>query len=116
MPFSIVQAQGGHLALSDEAGNIIGVFTDSEDNLRLMVQTMLAAGHGLATEATLAAIKDTDGIAKITAPVSIAADSPKVLDNAMALEGILKELQRIRVLLEHLTDEKVHEHDLETRV
>lgn len=65
MPFSIVQAQGGHLALSDEAGNIIGVFTDSEDNLRLMVQTMLAAGHGLALEedGNLASIKtDLDNI------------------------------------------------------
>jgi len=62
-----------------------------------------------ATQETLALIKDTDGIKKITDPL------PFAIDNYNLLGGILKELQRMRVLMEHLTDEKVHEHDLETR-
>jgi len=86
MPFSFVQVQGGQLALADAEGNVLGIIDD-------------------------------DGIKRLAVQALITADpeSPKLLDNAMALEGILKELQRIRVLLEHLTDEKVHEHDLETR-
>ena len=36
------------------------------------------------------------------------------LNNYELLNRVLKELQRMRVLLEHLTDEKVHEYDLET--
>jgi len=86
MPFSIVQVQGGQLALADAEGNVLGVIDD-------------------------------DGIKRLAVQALITADpeSPKLLENAMALTGILKELQRIRVLLEHLTDEKVHEHDLETR-
>ncbi len=63
MPFNIVQVQG-RLALTDDNGNILGVFDDSGDK-RLQVQALLKAGHGLATEETLAAIKDTDGIKKI---------------------------------------------------
>jgi hypothetical protein len=86
MPFSIVQVQGGQLALADAEGNVLGVIDD-------------------------------DGIKRLAVQALITADpeSPKLLDNAMALAGILKELQRIRVLLEHLTDERVHEHDIETR-
>jgi hypothetical protein len=86
MPFSIVQVQGGQLALADAEGNVLGVI-DDDGVKRLAVQALITADP----------------------------ESPKLLDNAMALAGILKELQRIRVLLEHLTDEKVHEHDLETR-
>ena len=86
MPLTITQVQGGQLALCDAEGNVLGVIDD-------------------------------DGIKRLAVQALITADpeSPKLLDNAMALAGILKELQRIRVLLEHLTDEKVHEHDLETR-
>ena len=85
MPLMITQVQGGQLALADAVGNVLGVIDD-------------------------------DGIKRLAVQALITADpeSPKLLDNAMALEGIFKELQRIRVLLEHLTDEKVHEHDLET--
>jgi len=86
MPFSIVQVQGGQLALADAEGNVLGVIDD-------------------------------DGIKRLAVQALITADpeSPKLLENAMALTGILKELQRIRVLLEHLTDERVYEHDIETR-
>jgi hypothetical protein len=100
--------------LYDAEGHPVGVVLDGA-LYRLQVEAKLATGHGLATEATLAAIRDTDGIKKITDPIALSGDSPKLLDNAMALEDIRKELQRIRVLMEHLTDERVHEHDLETR-
>lgn len=63
MGLSIVQVQG-RLALTDDSGNVLAVFDDSGDK-RLMVQALLKAGHGLATESTLALIKDTDGIKKI---------------------------------------------------
>ena len=90
MPLSIVQVQSGRLAISDSEGNLLGVF-DDDGVLRLQVE------------------------AKLATAVMLDPASPKLLDSAMLLEGILKELQRIRVLMEHLTDEKVHEHDLETR-
>lgn len=86
MPFNIVQVQGGQLALCDAEGTVLGVIDDAGVK-RLAVQAL----------------------------TTVDPESPKLLDNAMALEGILKELQRIRVLMEALTDEKVHEHDLETR-
>ena len=86
MPFSFVQVQGGQLALADAEGNVLGIIDD-------------------------------DGIKRLAVQALITADpeSPKLRENAMALEGIFKELQRIRVLLEHLTDERVYEHDIETR-
>ena len=90
MAFSIVQVQSGRLALSDSEGNLLGVF-DDDGTLRLQVE------------------------AKLSTAVMLDPASPKLLDSAMLLEGILKELQRMRVLLEHLTDEKVQEHDIETR-
>ena len=48
-------------------------------------------------------------------PVSGDPESPTLQANYEMMGNMLKELQRIRVLLEILTDEKVHEHDLETR-
>ena len=64
MALSIVQVQSGRLALADSDGNLIGLFDDS-GTLRLMTQTKLASGHGLALETggNLAAIKaKTDNI------------------------------------------------------
>lgn len=69
MGLSIVQVQG-RLALTDDSGAVIGVFDDG-GTLRLQVEALLKAGHGLALEATLAAIKNTDGIKKITDAVTI---------------------------------------------
>jgi hypothetical protein len=88
MALSIVQVQSGRLALADSEGNLIGTFED-DGVLRLQVEAKLSS--------------------------SVTLDPTAMLDSTMLLEGILKELQRMRVLLEHLTDEKVHEHDLETR-
>jgi len=88
--------------LYDEAGNPVGVILDGSI-YRLQVEATLAAGHGLATEATLAAIEG-HGI-----------DASLLLTDHDLIVRAVNELQRIRVLLEHLTDEKVHEHDLETR-
>jgi len=66
-------------------------------------------------EGNILGVFDDDGVLRLQVEAKFSKESPKLLDNAMALEGILEELQRIRVLLEHLTDEKVHEHDLETK-
>jgi len=84
MPFSIVQVQGGQLALCDEAGNVLGVFDDSGTK-RLQVQAKLAAGHGLATEETLAAIKSTDGIKKIVDALPAGTNNIGDVDLASAL-------------------------------
>jgi hypothetical protein len=104
--------------LIDSSGNYVGVLLDgSIYRLQVLGKVTNASGTQInpATEDTLALIKDADGIKKITDPVFLDVESPKLLDSAMLLEGIYKELQRIRVLLEHLTDETVDEHDLETR-
>ena len=60
MPLNIVQIQG-RLALTDDSGTVLGVFTDGTDQ-RLMVQALLKAGHGLATEATLDLIGGGTGV------------------------------------------------------
>ena len=88
--------------LYDEGGHPVGVVLDGSI-YRLQVEAKLAEGHGLATEATLSAIEG-HGI-----------DASILLTDHDLLVRTVVELQRIRVLLEHLTDEKVHEHDLETR-
>jgi len=89
MPLNIVQVQSGQLALADAEGNVLGVIDDASIK-RLAVQAL------------------------ITGTVVLDPSSPKLLDTALLLEGIHKELQRIRVLMEHLADEKVDESDLET--
>jgi hypothetical protein len=88
MALSIVQVQSGRLALADAEGNLIGTF-DDDGVLRLQVEAKLSS--------------------------SVTLDPTTMLDSTEILRDICIELKRIRVLMEHLTDEKVHEHDLETR-
>ena len=102
MPLTITQVQSGQLSLCAEDGTLIGIFED-DGTLRLQVQAKLATGHGLATEATLVALQGQDTSVEM-----------KLTDHDLLVRAV-GELQRIRVLLEHLTDEKVHDHDLETR-
>lgn len=94
MPFSIVQVQGGQLALCDEAGNVLGVFDDSGTK-RLQVQAKLATGHGLATEETLAAIKGTDGIKKIVDALPAGTNNIGDVDIASALPVGTNEIGKV---------------------
>ena len=96
--FFVIEVDNDGFKVYDSDGNVIDPAKDA---------SVTALGT------LLTAIKDTDGIVKIKTPVIVDALSPKVLENAMVLESILKELQRIRVLMEMLTDEKVDEHDSE---
>ena len=103
--------------LYDESGNPVGVVLDGSI-YRLQVQTKVVRVDGEqinpATEETLAAIKDTDGIKKIVDPLMLSPDSPKIMESADLLLRIYVELGRIRTLLEFLTDETVEEGDVES--
>jgi hypothetical protein len=93
VPFSIVQVQG-RLALTDDNGNVLGVFDDSGDK-RLQVQAMLKAGHGLATENTLALIKSTDGIKKIVDALPAGTNNIGDVDIASALPAGTNEIGKV---------------------
>ena len=68
--FTVIE---GNVVLTDDLGNVIAVLNDG-GVYRLRTETKLATGHGLATEATLASIKDTDGIKKITDQLPVGAN------------------------------------------
>lgn len=69
MPFNVVQVQGGQIALADSDGNLVGVVLDGSVYRVQMVAKVARASDGAyvnpATQETLIAIKDTDGIKKI---------------------------------------------------
>lgn len=138
MAFYVVEVDNDGFKVYDSAGNLIDPAKDasvtalgtiltaikSTDGIKKIVDALPAGTNnigdvdvlssalptGASTEATLLLIKaKTDNI-----PSDPAIQGTQ-LNNYELLDRVLKELQRIRVLMEHLTDEKVHEHDLETK-